>query len=295
MTWSDVTGVIDTVVGWFEIPAVSVGAKILGLLLAALLLTRMLRRLVGKVEAKVSENTTPIRVLQRTQTLTKVLSSAGIVAIWSLTLFQVLSELSFNLGPALAGVGILGLAVGFGAQNLVRDIISGFFVLLEDQYGVGDVIQINQAATGKVEQLTLRITGLRDLDGTMHYVANGNIGHVANRSKDWARAVVDVAVSHNEDPEHVRRTLERVAAEAKEDQELGRSLYSTPEVLGVEVLGDYEVTWRMVAETKPARQWQTARALRERVKLAFDDEGISAPLQAPVMIGQPSGPDASKR
>ena len=102
------------------------------------------------------------------------------MVIWSLALFQALSELGFNLGPLLAGVGIVGLAVGFGAQNLVRDVITGFFILFEDQYGVGDVVQVNGIATGKVEQLTLRVTGLRDLDGTLHYLANGNITHVAN-------------------------------------------------------------------------------------------------------------------
>jgi moderate conductance mechanosensitive channel len=176
----------------------------------------------------------------------------------------------------------VGLAVGFGAQNLVRDVITGFFILFEDQYGVGDVVQVNGIATGKVEQLTLRITGLRDLDGTLHYLANGNITHVANMSKDWARAVIDVSVSLRENPADVRRALERVAAEAKEDPELGRNLYARPQVLGVEVLGDYDVTWRMIAETKPGRQFETERSLRERVKVAFDADDIESPQ--PMMV-----------
>ena len=282
MTWSDIGSWWNTATDWLATPMVGAGLKIGALVMGAFLVSRMLRRVVTKVESKVSENTTPIRALQRTQTLTRVVSSAGIVVIWSLTLFQALSELGFNLGPLLAGVGIVGLAVGFGAQNLVRDVITGFFILFEDQYGVGDVVQVNGIATGKVEQLTLRITGLRDLDGTMHYLGNGNITHVANRSKDWARAVVDVGVSLREDPADVRRVLERVGAEAKEDPELGRNLYARPQVLGVEVLGDYEVTWRMIAETKPGRQFETGRALRERVKVAFDAEGIESPQ--PVMV-----------
>jgi small-conductance mechanosensitive channel len=196
----------------------------------------------------------------------------------------VLSELGFKLGPLLAGVGIVGLAVGFGSQNLVRDVVSGFFILFEDQYGVGDVVQINQVATGKVEQLTLRITGLRDLDGTLHYIANGEIVHVANRTKDWARAVIDVGVGYGEDPSKVRAVLERVAEEAKDDEELGRNLYSTPDVLGVERLGEYEVMWRMLADTKPARQWEVSRALRERVKVAFDANDIEIPFPHRVMI-----------
>lgn len=275
---------LATVPEWLENPIIVGALRIAGLLAASVVLTRLLRRLVTKVEGKVSAETTPIRALQRTQTLTKVLSSAGIVVIWSLALFQTLSELGFKLGPLLAGVGIVGLAVGFGAQNLVRDVISGFFILFEDQYGVGDVIQVNEVASGKVEELTLRITGLRDLDGTLHYVANGGITHVANRSKDWARAVVDVGVPYREDPARVREVLERVAREAKDDAELGRSLYSCPQVLGVETLGDLDVTWRMIADTKPGRQFEIGRKLRERVKIAFDEEGIESPIPQPLVV-----------
>lgn len=282
---------LSAVPSWFENPIVVGSLRIVGLIVAAFLLTRLLRRLVAKVEGKVSADTTPIRALQRTQTITKVLSSAGVVVIWSLALFQTLSELGFQLGPLLAGIGIVGLAVGFGAQGLVRDVISGFFILFEDQYGVGDVIQINEVATGKVEQLTLRITGMRDLDGTLHYVANGGITHVANRSKDWARAVVDVGVPYREDPAHVREVLERVAREAKDDPELGRNLYSCPEVLGVETLGDIDITWRMIADTKPGRQFEIGRKLRERVKLTFDEEGIESPTLAPLAVAGPTPQD----
>ncbi|MGH2786505.1 MAG: mechanosensitive ion channel family protein [Actinomycetota bacterium] len=280
MSWDDLTG-------WLtenQANLIGAGLRITGVLVLAFLLTRLLHKSVTRVESKVSEHTTPIRALQRTRTLAKVLSSTGIVAIWSLAGLYVLSELGFNLAPLLAGVGIVGLAVGFGAQNLVRDVVTGFFILLEDQYGVGDVIMINQVATGKVEELTLRVTGVRDLDGTMHYIANGAITHVANRSKDWARAVVDVGVGYGEEPSRVREVLERVAIEAKEDSSLGRSLYSPPEVLGVETLGEYEVVWRVVAETKPARQWDVGRQLRERIKVAFDRESIEIPFPHRVMV-----------
>jgi moderate conductance mechanosensitive channel len=277
----------DTISGWItdnQATIIATSLKIVGVLVAAILVTRFMRKTVQRVEMRVSEDTTPIRALQRSQTLAKVLSSAGIVIIWSLSIFLVLSELGFKLGPLLAGVGIVGLAVGFGSQNLVRDVVSGFFILFEDQYGVGDVVQINEVATGKVEQLTLRITGLRDLDGTMHYIANGEIVHVANRTKDWARAVIDVGVGYGEDPAKVRAVLERVAEEAKADEELGRNIFATPDVLGVENLGEYEVIWRMLAETKPARQWEVSRALRERVKVAFDEDGIEIPFPHRVMI-----------
>jgi small conductance mechanosensitive channel len=260
------------------------GLKVLAVLLAAYLVTRLLRRAVRRMEAKVAEHTTPLRALQRTQTLARVASGTGIVVIWVVAGFYVLSIFGVDLRPLFAGVGIVGLAVGFGAQNLVRDVVTGFFILLEDQYGVGDIVEVNQVASGKVEQLTLRVTGLRDLDGTLHFIANGDITHVANRSKDWARAVVDVGVGYKEDPARVRQVLERVAEEAKQDPVLGRKLYARPEVLGVEMLGEYEVVWRITAETKPAKQWEVGRELRERIKVAFDREGIEIPFPHRVMI-----------
>lgn len=258
--------------------------RVAGVIFAAFLLTRLLRRVVSKVKTKVEAHTTPMRTLQRTDTLTRVLSSAGIVVIWILVLFLIIEDLGFNLAPLLAGVGIIGLAVGFGAQNLVRDVVTGFFILFEDQYGVGDIIEINETAAGTVEELTLRITGLRALDGTLHYISNGNITHVANRSKDWARAIVDVGVAYSEKPSKIRRVLDDVAHDAKDDETIGRLLYSVPTIMGVESLGEYEVVWRMSADTKPGRQWEVARLLRERIQVAFEREGVEIPFPHRVMI-----------
>lgn len=279
----------DSVYEWLSQPAAIVALRIVSVLLVGFVLTRVLKRGVKKVEGKVSEHTTPIRTLQRTQTLAKVLSSAGIILIWVFAAIYVVASLGFNLAPLLAGVSIIGLAVGFGAQNLVRDIVTGFFILFEDQYGVGDVVQVNEVATGKVEQLTLRLTGLRDLDGTMHYISNGTITHVANRTKDWSRAVIDVGVSYKADQDHTRRVLEEIALECKNDEALGRSLYSVPEVLGVEQLGNYDVVWRLLAETKPGRQWDIARQIRERIKDRFDEEGIEIPLAPQVVMAGGGG------
>lgn len=258
--------------------------RVAGVIFAAFLLTRLLRRIVSKVKTKVEAHTTPMRTLQRTDTLTRVLSSAGIVVIWILVLFLIIEDLGFNLAPLLAGVGIIGLAVGFGAQNLVRDVVTGFFILFEDQYGVGDIIEINETAAGTVEELTLRVTGLRALDGTLHYISNGNITHVANRSKDWARAIVDVGVAYSEKPSKIRQVLDDVARDAKDDETIGRMLYSVPTIMGVESLGEYEVVWRLLADTKPGRQWEVARMLRERIQIAFEREGIEIPFPHRVMI-----------
>jgi moderate conductance mechanosensitive channel len=275
---------------WFEIEAVTVGLRIAFVLLGAVALTRMLRLLVRRVEGKVSKDTTPIRALQRAETLTKVLISGGIVVIWSVAGIYLLSLLGFDLAPLLAGVGIVGLAVGFGAQDLVKDVVNGFFILFEDQYGIGDVLQINEGPEGKVEQLTLRVTGLRALDGTLHFISNGSITHVANRSKDWSRAVIDIGVGYGEDPSRVREVLQRIAEEVKEDPEIGRNLYAVPEILGVEMLGEYEVVWRMVADTKPGRQWTAMRQIREAVRRGLDDEGIPSPVPQRMMVASDQQP-----
>jgi moderate conductance mechanosensitive channel len=274
----------QTIQDLWDVWIIQTAIQIALVLVIAFVLTRLLRRITTKVGNKVSQETTPIRALQRTETLTRVLSSAGIVVIWVMGTFYILGAIGANLAPLLASVGIIGLAVGFGAQNLVRDVVSGFFILLEDQYGVGDIIEINQVASGKVETLTLRVTGMRALDGTMHYIANGEITHIANRSKDWARAVVDVGVAYKENSEKVRRTLEKVALTSKEDREIGRSMYAEPEILGVEMLGEYEVTWRIVVDTKPGKQWEVGRALREHIKAAFDEDGIEIPFPHQVTI-----------
>jgi moderate conductance mechanosensitive channel len=274
----------ETVQELWDVWVIQTAIQVALVLLVAFVLTRLLRRITTKVGNKVSKDTTPVRALQRTETLTRVLSSAGIVVIWVMSAFYILGAMSINLAPLLASVGIIGLAVGFGAQNLVRDVVSGFFILLEDQYGVGDIIEINQIASGKVETLTLRVTGMRALDGTMHFIANGEITHIANRSKDWARAVIDVGVAYKENSEKVRRTLEKVALSSKEDNELGRAMYAAPEILGVEMLGEYEVTWRVIVDTKPGKQWEVGRSLRERIKAAFDEDNIEIPFPHQVMI-----------
>ncbi len=274
----------QTVQDLWDVWIIQTAIQVALVLIVAFILTRLLRRLTTKVGNKVSQDTTPIRALQRTETLTRVLSSAGIVVIWVMATFYILGAIGANLAPLLASVGIIGLAVGFGAQNLVRDVVSGFFILLEDQYGVGDIIEINEVASGKVETLTLRVTGMRALDGTMHFVANGEITHIANRSKDWARAVVDVGVAYKENSEKVRRTLEKVSLTTKEDNQLGRAMYAAPEILGIEVLADSEVTWRVVVDTKPGKQWEVGRALRERIKAAFDEDGIEIPFPHQVTI-----------
>jgi small conductance mechanosensitive channel len=208
-------------------------------------------------------------------------------------LLLVLGEFEVNLGPLLAGAGIVGVALGFGAQSLVKDFLSGFFILLENQFGVSDVIAVNvggQIVTGKVEELSLRTTQVRAFDGTLHIVPNGNILLVGNKTKGWARAIVDVGVAYDEDLERVRSVLEELCREIREDEEIGRTFYSGPDVLGVERLGEYDVKFRLAAEVRPSQKGDLERLLRERVKRRLDERGIAIPT-AP-SLGQGAGPPA---
>ena len=190
---------------------------------------------------------------------------------------MVLSELGVNIAPIIASAGILGLALGFGAQSLVRDFLSGIFMIVEDQYGVGDVVDVGEAS-GTVEAVSLRVTRLRDLSGTVWYVPNGAIVRVGNMSQNWSRAVVDVNVAYREDLARVQRVLREVAHDLWEDEDFNGVIIEEPEVTGVEVFGPESVTLRVLLKTAPMEQWGVARALRQRIKARFDHEGIEIPL-----------------
>jgi small conductance mechanosensitive channel len=207
------------------------------------------------------------RVEQRAETLRHIIRSVSKVIIFVVALVLIAEELGYDTSTVLAGFGIAGLAVGFGAQSLVKDVISGFFILLEDQYGVGDVVRIGDF-TGVVEHMTLRSTVLRNLEGQVHVVPNGNIQHVTVNTKGWARAVLDVTVRHDG---HLGKTfdaLERVAKRLAQDWP--DRVLETPSVLGVEKLDDTGITIRSVVKTPPFKQADVMREWRRRVKEEFD-------------------------
>ncbi|MGH2676416.1 MAG: mechanosensitive ion channel family protein, partial [Actinomycetota bacterium] len=187
--------------------AIILAVSFVVLMLARLALRRMQRRLEG------AESATQELALQRAATLTQAVTYLIRVVVWTLTVLLLLGEFDINLGPLIAGAGIVGVALGFGAQSLVRDFLSGFFILLENQFGVGDVIEVviaGQQVTGKVETISLRTTDVRAFDGTRHTIPNGNILMVGNRSRGWARAIVDVSVAYTEDIDRVRGVLEEL-------------------------------------------------------------------------------------
>ncbi|WP_246080911.1 mechanosensitive ion channel family protein [Nonomuraea mesophila] len=211
---------------------------------------------------------------QRAETMGSVLKHIASIVILGTAVLTVLDRLTIPIAPLLTSVGILGVAIGFGAQELVKDFIAGMFMLLEDQYGVGDVVDVG-AAIGTVEAVTLRITRLRDADGRVWYVRNGTITRVGNESQGWSRAYVDVPVAYDADIVTVRVLLEHLAEEIWADPELRESkIVEQPQVFGVEQLSDSSVVFRITAKTLPNEQAEVARELRIRVKTALDDAGI---------------------
>jgi small conductance mechanosensitive channel len=202
-----------------------------------------------------------------------VLRSITTIAIFVLVTLMVLTELSFPIGPLLAGASIFGVALGFGAQSLVRDVVSGMFMIVEDQYGVGDVVDVG-AASGTVEAVGLRITRLRDVNGTVWYVRNGEILRVGNQSQGWARAVLDVNVGYNEDIDHAEEVLLETAEQLGRDGRFAALIIDQPEVWGVEAMTTDGIVMRVVIKTQPMQQWVVARELRRRIKMRFDQENI---------------------
>lgn len=228
---------------------------------------------------------------QRAETLGQVLRSVASFAIFAIAGVMVLSEFDVNVGPLIAGAGIVGVALGFGAQSLVSDFLSGLFMLFEDQYGVGDVVDVGDA-TGTVEAVTLRVTRLRDVNGTVWYVRNGEIMRVGNMSQNWARAVLDIKVGYGEDLARVRRVLADLFHHLWLDREFRELVMEEPEVWGVERIDPDAVIVRVALKTVPLEQWAVARDLRQKISERFRAEGIEMPLPQRVVWHRdaPDGP-----
>ncbi|OQX84525.1 MAG: hypothetical protein B6D63_04350 [Candidatus Latescibacteria bacterium 4484_7] len=254
------------------------GLRITGIVVGSFIVIRIFRMIIAKSKAKlVSPGKVSVERAKRTETLARIMETTVRVVVLIAALLMVLKEVGIEIGPLLAGAGILGLAVSFGAQNLVKDVIGGFFILLENNMNVGDVVQIAGVA-GLVESMGLRVTVLRDLEGRVHIVPNGEIKVVTNMTKGWSRAVIDVGVAYKEDVDNVIEVLERIGRDLKNDPDFSRMILEPMEVLGVESLGDSSVNIRVLFKTEPIQQWAVAREFRKRVKRVFDEEGIEIPF-----------------
>lgn len=218
-----------------------------------------------------------VRAEGRARTISAVTRSSVTVLIWSVALLLILGEFGVNLAPLLAGAGIVGVALGFGAQSLVKDCITGLFMLVEDQYGVGDVVDVGEAS-GVVEAVTLRVTRLRSVDGTVWHVPNGVITRVGNKSQLWSMALLDVEVAYGTDLERASAVLLATAEEVCAREEHAADVLEPPTVPGVEQLAADGIVLRLMVKTTPGRQWALMRALRLSIKDAFDAEGIEIPF-----------------
>jgi moderate conductance mechanosensitive channel len=228
---------------------------------------------MGSVEAQIQAE----RDILRTDTLGKLMQNVITLVTFTIMALLVLTEMGFNLGPLIAGAGIAGVALAFGAQSLVADFFSGIFMMFEDQFGVGDVIDIGDA-TGTVEHVSLRVTQVRAIDGTLWFVRNGEVKRVGNMSQDWSRTLIDVGIAYGADIGRAREIMAECGQSLFEDTEFTDRILEAPEVWGVQQLGTDSVVLRMVVKTRPGEQWATSRELQERIKYAFDREGIEIPF-----------------
>ncbi len=214
---------------------------------------------------------------KRALTLAGMVKTVGTTAIVVIATMMGLRELGLDITPIIAGAGVVGLAVGFGAQSLIKDVIAGFFIILEGQFGVGDVIRTGDI-TGQVERLNLRVTVLRDPQtGAAHFIPNSELKVVSNLTKEWSRVTLNVGVTYREDIDRTVGVLKRVGQEMSVDERVGSLILEAPEVLGIEALGESQVTLQVMVKTLPQKQWEVARELRRRIKVAFDKEGIEVP------------------
>lgn len=214
---------------------------------------------------------------KRAETLSGIVRGVAMTLLIVVSAMLVLQELGVALSPVLATAGIGGLAIAFGAQSLVRDVVAGFFILLEDQIRVGDVVEV-EGQGGLVESVGLRILTLRGLDGSVHIIPNGTIQKVKNMTKGFSYALLDVGVSYREDIDEVIDVLTQVAAGLRDDPEFGPDIIEDPEVLGVDDLADSAVVIKMRLKTQPIKQWGVAREMRRRIKKAFDARGFEIPF-----------------
>ena len=216
-------------------------------------------------------------IMKRSETLSSVFVGAAITFIYISALFMVLTELSVPIGPVLGGFGIAGIAVGFGAQYLVRDLIAGIFILAENHYRTGDVVTV-AGTTGLVESINLRRTVLRDLDGQVIVVPNGEISVAFNKTKYWSRVNLDIGVAYKEDVDRVVEVLNEVGEEIAADPYYGLMLITPPQVLRLDSLDDSAVTFKMLGDCKPMKQWEITGEMRKRIKIRLDNEGIEIPF-----------------
>ena len=272
-----------------------VALHVILILALALVATLVIKKLLRKMKIHLLEKSGFADGLtdeesKRAETLTRLIRKAVLIGLWIIVALIILQELGVDIAPILAGAGILGLAVGFGAQNLVRDVISGFVVILEDQVRVGDVAVVNGTG-GLVEQINFRTIVLRDLEGVVHVFPNGTVSTLSNRTKTWSGYVFDLGVAYKEDTDTVIKIIAQVGEEMMRDPTFGPLMLDAPEIFGVDRFDDSAVVIKGRLKTKPIQQWVVGREFLRRIKYAFDEAGIEIPFpHQTVYFGDASKP-----
>jgi len=256
------------------------GLKIVVIAVAAYLLNIILTRIIARairISMVADETMSKEGKKRREDTLLHISNGAVRISLLIIAVLMILQESGLKIGPILAGAGIVGLAVGFGAQYLIRDIITGLFIILENQYRIGDVVKIDEAS-GTVESITLRLTSLRDMNGTVHHIPHGEIKRVSNMSKSFARVNLDIGVAYKTDIDHLIEVINRTGKELAEDPDFSKYILTPPKFLRVNEFADSAIMVKIMGDTKSLRQWEVTGELRKRLKIAFDKEGIEIPF-----------------
>lgn len=274
------TTLYEPTYAWVSAHIVRITIIILGAIIIRFISGRLIARVIRRFVRR--GHGTKLAEDKRENTLIQVAGGTVSIVVWLVAGMMLLSEFGIAIGPVLAAAGVVGLAVGFGGQYLIRDLISGAFVILENQYRTGDVVSIG-ATSGLVEGITLRMTTLRDLDGTVHHIPHGEIKTVANLSKGFSRVNINIGVSYDSNLEHVIEVVNRVGKELAEDAAWKEHIMTPPAFLRVEDFADSAIIIKILGDTAPIKQWEVAGELRKRLKVAFDAEGIEIPFPQQVL------------
>lgn len=263
----------DTAINWI----LTSGIKIALIIFVSGIVYLAIRKLMRKVLVKSNTQFNDPEIIKRTETLIHTFQNLLLVVMSAIALMMIVGEFGVEIGPIIAAAGVLGIAVGFGAQNLVKDIISGVFILIDDQIRVGDVVQI-AGQTGAVEKVGLRMIIIRDASGNVHFIPNSSIDVVTNMTKDFSRYVLDIGVAYKENVDHVTGVLKEIDVELRSDEAFKNDIKEPIEILGLQSFGDSAVIIRARTTTIPGKQWRIGREFNRRIKMRFDDEGIEIPF-----------------
>ncbi|OGC39161.1 hypothetical protein A2Y85_04875 [candidate division WOR-3 bacterium RBG_13_43_14] len=261
---------------WLKLHGINIIISIVLGLVVFIIINIIVPQIVQRTVKMGMRNKPDIEIKKRSRTLSQVIRNTAAVVIGLIVLFTVLAEVGMNIGPALAGLGIIGLAIGFGAQSMVKDIINGLFILIENPYSIGDIVRV-AGISGLVEEVNLRRTIVRDLDGVVHYIPNGEINVASNFTKEFSRVNLNISVGYNEDLDKVIEEINRVCDEITADPAWQNKILKKPQVLRVDNLGDSGIDIKILGDTVPLEQWAVTGEIRKRIKAAFDQKGIKIP------------------